>query len=92
MRCDSWASLLARILASLCPGHKPKARATTSKKEKEKKKRIITKRVAKLGTITNRVVIRIVEKCARAQFTTTWTPTTIKEVGDKFQQNFQADL
>jgi len=26
MKCDSWASLLARTFASLCLGHEPKAR------------------------------------------------------------------
>jgi hypothetical protein len=29
MRCDSWASLLARTFASPCLGHEPKARVAT---------------------------------------------------------------
>jgi hypothetical protein len=37
-----------------------------------------------LGTIVDRTVIKIVEKCVRAQVIVTWTPTTIQEVGDKF--------
>jgi hypothetical protein len=31
MRCDSWASLLARTLATLCFGHNPKAKVATLK-------------------------------------------------------------
>ncbi len=41
-------------------------------------------KITKLGTIVNKTTIRIVEKCVSAQFTTTWIPTIIKEVGDKF--------
>jgi len=32
MRCDSWASFLARIVASPCLGRKPKARVATNKR------------------------------------------------------------
>jgi len=32
MRCDSWASLLARTLASPCLGHEPKVRVATKTK------------------------------------------------------------
>jgi hypothetical protein len=42
-----------------------------------------TKRVPKLGTITNRATIKILGNHVKAQFTITWTPTTIKEVGDR---------
>jgi hypothetical protein len=59
------------------------------RKEKEDK---WAKRVAKLGTVANITIIIIVEKRARTQFPATWTPTTIKEVGDRFHQNFQASL
>ncbi len=45
-----------------------------------------------MGTTANASIIRIVEKHARTQFIATWTPTTIKEVGDRFHQNFQASL
>jgi hypothetical protein len=45
-----------------------------------------------LGTVVNKTVIKIVEKCVKAQVTATWTPTIIKEVGDKFHHNFQASL
>jgi hypothetical protein len=43
---------------------------------------------SKVGDYNNIVAIIIVEKRARAQNPTTWSPTTIKEVGDKFHQNF----
>jgi hypothetical protein len=43
-----------------------------------------TKRVTKLGIVAYSATIRIVEKRARTQFIATWTPTTIKEVGDRF--------
>jgi hypothetical protein len=45
-----------------------------------------------LGTIANIIAIIIIEKHVRAQFIVIWTPTTTKEVGDKFHQNFQASL
>jgi hypothetical protein len=31
MKCDSWASLLARTFTSPCFGHKPKAKVVTKK-------------------------------------------------------------
>jgi hypothetical protein len=45
-----------------------------------------------LGIVANRANIKILEKHARAQFTTTWTPIAINKVGDKFHQNFQVGL
>ncbi len=42
------------------------------------------KRVVELGIVVDKIVIRIVEKRAKAQSTTAWIPTTIKEVGDRF--------
>jgi hypothetical protein len=45
-----------------------------------------------LGIVVDIIVIITVEKCVRAQVTATWTPTTIKEVGDKFHHNFQTSL
>jgi hypothetical protein len=45
-----------------------------------------------LGIVVLRVAIRITEKRARAQFTVAWTPTTIKEVDDKFHHNFQMGM
>ncbi len=42
-----------------------------------------TKRVSKLGTIANRATIKILGNHVKAQFTITWTPTTIKQVGDR---------
>ncbi len=40
------------------------------KERKDKQAKII----AQLGTITNKVAIKIVEKCARAQFIIAWIP------------------
>ncbi len=51
------------------------------KKEKKKKK---TKGVVDSRIITNKIVIKITEKHAKAKFTVAWTPTTIKEVDDNF--------
>ncbi len=45
-----------------------------------------------MGIVTYITTIIIIEKHVRAQFIATWTPTTIKEVGDKFHQNFHASL
>ncbi len=45
-----------------------------------------------MGTVTDITIIIIIEKRTRTQFIITWTPTTIKEVGDRFHQNFQASL
>jgi hypothetical protein len=39
MKCDSWASLLARTFASLCFGRKPKAKVATTWLKKSKKGR-----------------------------------------------------
>ncbi len=35
---------------------------------------------------------RIVEKCMKTQFVTTWTLAIAKEVSDKFHLNFQLNL
>jgi hypothetical protein len=43
-------------------------------------------------TTTNWGIQRAIEKCAIIKFITTWTPTMVKEVGDRFHQNFQASL
>jgi hypothetical protein len=40
--------------------------------------------VIELGIVVDKIATRIVKKRAKAQFTTTWIPTTIKEVGDRF--------
>jgi len=45
-----------------------------------------------LGIVANRANIRILEKHARTQFTTTWIPIAINKVDDKFHQNFQVGL
>jgi hypothetical protein len=37
-----------------------------------------------LGTIADKTIIRIIEKCARTQFIVAWTPIIVKEVGDRF--------
>jgi hypothetical protein len=34
----------------------------------------------------------VIEKCMKTQFVTTWTLAIVREVGDKFHQNFQVDL
>jgi hypothetical protein len=60
-------------------------------KEGKRKRNKWTQKISKLGIIANKTTIRIVEKHVRTQFITAWTPT-IKEVGDRFHQNFQASL
>jgi hypothetical protein len=52
--------------------------------EKEKKRINEPKKIPKLGTITIRATIRIVEKHVKAQFIVVWIPITIKEVNDRF--------
>ncbi len=42
-----------------------------------------------MGFTIERKTQKIVEKCARARFTTTWTLTTIVEMGDRFHHDFQ---
>jgi len=53
--------------------------------KKEHKKANI---VVELGTIVDKKAIIIAKKHIRGQFTTTWTPISIKEVGDKFYWTF----
>jgi hypothetical protein len=69
-----------------------KAIVKEMKSRRWKKKEDKWLRVVNLGTTTNWGIQRAIEKCAIVEFTTTWTPTMVKEVGDKFHQNFQASL
>ncbi len=48
-----------------------------------------TKRVAKLGTIADKVTIKMAKKHLRAQFITTWTPSTIKRLVIDFARTFK---
>ncbi len=57
------------------------------KKEREKTK---WKRATHSHTAKNRVVERLVQKRYKANFNWTWFTVAIKEVEDKFHQNFQA--
>jgi hypothetical protein len=67
MKCDSWASLLARIFASHCFGHEPKAKVTT----------LGLRQVDKLGYRVNRK--DSVEVTRRdLQFTSVGTLTTLQ--------------
>jgi len=55
---------------------------------KEKEDQKLTK-VIDLKIATNWIVQKVVEKCMKTQFATTWTLAIIREVGDKFHQNFK---
>jgi len=55
---------------------------------KEKEDQKLTK-VIDLKIATNWIVKKVVEKCMKTQFATTWTLAIIREVGDKFHQNFK---
>jgi len=58
---------------------------------KEKEDQKLTK-VINFKIATNRIAEKVVEKCMRTQLATTWTLAIVREVGDKFHQNFQVDL
>lgn len=60
-----------------------------SKKEKEDKR---TKWIVELGFVVDWVVQKTNEKHARTQFNTTWSSTTIIEVGDHFHHDFKSSL
>jgi hypothetical protein len=49
-------------------------------------------KVIDLRIATNWIAQKVVEKCMKTQFVTTWTLAIVREVGDKFHQNFQIDL
>jgi len=56
-------------------------------KEDQKLTKVIDVRIAK-----NWIAQKVVEKCMKTQFVATWILAIIREVGDKFHQNFQVDL
>jgi hemerythrin len=58
-------------------------------KEKEDQK---LAKVTDLKIATNWMAQRIVEKCMKTQFVTTWTLAIAREVGDKSHLNFQVNL
>jgi len=58
-------------------------------KKKEDQKLTI---VIDLKIATNWIAQKVVEKCMKTQFATTWTLAIVKEAGGKFHQNFQVDL
>jgi uncharacterized protein YktB (UPF0637 family) len=48
--------------------------------------------VTKLGIVAYITVIKIIKRHVKTQFTITWTPIVVKEVGDRFHQKFQIGL
>jgi hypothetical protein len=50
------------------------------------------KRKKKLGIIIDVTVIKITKMFVKAKLTITWTLIVVKEVGDRFHQNFQIGL
>jgi hypothetical protein len=58
---------------------------------KEKEDQKLTK-VTDLKIATNWMAQRVVEKCMKTQFVTTWTLAIAREADDNFHQNFQVEL
>jgi Leu/Phe-tRNA-protein transferase len=58
---------------------------------KEKEDQKLTK-ITYLRIATNWIAQKVIEKCMKTQFATTWTLAIVREVHDKFHQNFQVDL
>jgi hypothetical protein len=59
---------------------------TCKRKEKEDK---WAKQVAELGSTIEWTTWNTLEICARTQFTTTWTPTIVIQMADRFHHDFQ---
>jgi hypothetical protein len=49
-------------------------------------------KVTDLKIATNWMAQRVVEKCMKTQFVTTWTLAIAREADDNFHQNFQVEL
>jgi hypothetical protein len=67
--------------------HKALVKEITEGRWREKEDQKLTK-VIDVRIATNWIAQKVVEKCMKTQFATTWTLAIVR-VGDKFHQNFQ---
>jgi len=64
-------------------------RSLTKRQQKKKKKRENkTKQVVDFFNVANRTTQRLINKCVRTIFKSTWCAIAKKVVGDKFNHNF----